>query len=355
MSFLASIETEIAAAAQGAPFDFDAVAARVFAHQYEHVAPYRQLCERQGVSPASVASWTDIPAVPTRAFRHADLASAPAEAVFRTSGTSDGPDARGRHLVPRLSLYEASALPTFRRFVRGDGANPRCLFLLPPPTLRPDSSLVHMCVAVAAESPAPAQWFVGRGGLEIDRLLDDLTAAAASGESILLAGPTAGFAQLFATERRFRLGPQSRVMDTGGAKGMTKALSRAGFLRACWAHLGVPGYFCINEYGMTELCSQRYDSALDDRLHGRSLAPRRLVAPTWMRTRVLDPDTLAALAPGETGLLCHYDLANAGSVAVVLTEDLGCTVGDDGIRVVGRVPGAVPRGCGQLLAQMASA
>jgi hypothetical protein len=77
-----------------------------------------------------------------------------------------------------------------------------------------------------------------------------------------------------------------------------------------------------------------------------------LVAPPWLRTRVLDPDTLAPVPPGTVGLLCHHDLANAGSVSVVLTEDLGHTVGDDGIAVVGRVPGATPRGCGLLLADI---
>ena len=144
-------------------------------------------------------------------------------------------------------------------------------------------------------------------------------------------------------------------MDTGGAKGLRRPLSRAGFFRECWAHLGVAGYSCVNEFGMTELCSQRYDSAFADRFHGRNLAPRRLLAPPWLRTRVLDPDTLAAVPPGATGLLCHHDLANAGSVSVVLTEDLGRTVGDDGIEIVGRVAGAMPRGCGLLLAELGPA
>src|SRR5262249_6113698 len=150
-----------------------------------------------------------------------------------------------------------------------------------------------------------------------------------------------------------RLGPASRVMDTGGAKGMPRPLSRPAFLRACWTRLGVAGYFSINEYGMTELCSQRYESVLRDRFAGRSLAPRRLVAPPWLRTRVLDPDTLAAVPPDTIGLLCHHDLANVGSVSVVLTDDLGHTVGDDGIAVVGRVPGATPRGGGRLRADTA--
>jgi hypothetical protein len=141
-------------------------------------------------------------------------------------------------------------------------------------------------------------------------------------------------------------------MDTGGAKGLRRPLSRAAFRRECWNRLGIAGYWCVNEYGMTELCSQRYDSPLDDRFHGRSLAPRRLVAPPWLRTRVLDPDTLTPVPSGAPGLLCHHDLANAGSVSVVLTEDIGRTVGDDGIEVLGRVSGAPPRGCGLLLADL---
>ena len=141
-------------------------------------------------------------------------------------------------------------------------------------------------------------------------------------------------------------------MDTGGQKGLARPVSRAAFLRSCWTALGIPAYLCVNEYGMTELCSQRYDSVLDDRFRGRSLEPRRLVAPPWLRTRVLDPDTLDVVSPGATGLLCHHDLANAGSVAMVLTEDLGRTIRDDGIEVLGRVPGAVPRGCGLLLAEL---
>ena len=351
-----SLEAELADAIRHAgdddAFPFEAWAARVFAHQFAHNAPYRAFCERRGVTPSGVASWEDVPPVPTAAFRHADLTTGPPEAVFRTSGTSGGAEARGRHLVPHLDLYRASAMAAFERFLLPDGARLPALFLLPPPSERPDSSLVRMCEWVGAEDGANAEWFAGPAGLHVERLGKRLREFEACGEAVLLAGPTAGFARLFAETSAVRLGPASRVMDTGGAKGMPRPLSRPGFLRACWTRLGVAGYFCVNEYGMTELCSQRYESVLRDRFAGRSLAPRRLVAPPWLRTRVLDPDTLAPVPPGTVGLLCHHDLANAGSVYVVLTEDLGRTVGDDGIAVVGRVPGATPRGCGQLLADM---
>jgi hypothetical protein len=353
VSFEAEVATALRVADAGeAPFDFEPWALRIFRHQFERVEPYRTFCERRGVTPATVTRWEDVPAVPARAFRTAELATAPGEAVFRTSGTTGGAEARGRHVVPYLALYRTAALSTFARFLLPDEGRLACLFLLPPPDERPDSSLVRMCAWVGDTLGASAEWFAGPSGLDVDRLAARLADLQSAGTAVLLAGPTAGFVRLFGTGAAFRLGPGSRLMDTGGQKGLDRPISRAGFLRACWTHLGIPTYYCVNEYGMTELCSQRYDSALRDRFDGRSLAPRRLVGPSWLRTRVLDPDTLAPVAGGTTGLLCHHDLANAGSVSVVLTEDLGRTVEDDGIELMGRVAGAMPRGCGLLLADL---
>ena len=353
-----SFEAEVAAAlrasiAPATPIDFDDWALRVFAHQFEHVPAFRSFCERRGVTPSTIARWDDVPAVPARVFRSVDLACGSPEAVFRTSGTTGGPEARGRHAIPLLDLYRASAIPTFERFLLPDGVSLPCLFLLPPPALRPESSLVHMCGWVGEAFGTSVEWLAGSTGLDVARLTTRLAELEATGEAVLLAGPTAGFVRLFDNGTRVRLGPGSRLMDTGGQKGLDRPISRAGFLRACWTHLGIPTYYCVNEYGMTELCSQRYDSVLRDRFDGRSLAPRRLVGPSWLRTRILDPDTLDPVGPGATGLLCHHDLANAGSVSVVLTEDLGRTIADDGIEILGRVAGAIPRGCGQLLTELA--
>ncbi len=355
-----SLESELAATlaahvGTGQPFPFEEWALRVFAHQHAENAPYRAFCDRRGVTPATVASWEDVPAVPTAAFRRVDLVCGTPQMILRTSGTTAGWEQRGRHLIPEPALYRAAALPAFARFMLPDRARLPFLLLVPSLEVRPDSSLVHMCEWVSREFGASAEWFLGADGLDLPRLLARLSDAHQRGEAVLVVGVTAAFARLFATCRErnlaFRLAPGSRIMDTGGQKGMDRPLSRAGFLRDCWSKLGIAGYYCINEYGMTELCSQRYDSVLDDRFHGRSLAPRRLVGPPWLRTRVLDPDTLRPVTPGELGLLCHHDLANAGSVSVVLTEDLGRAV-EDGIEVTGRVAGALPRGCGLLLADL---
>jgi hypothetical protein len=65
---------------------------------------------------------------------------------------------------------------------------------------------------------------------------------------------------------------------------------------------------------------------------------------------VLDPATLDPLGPGESGVLCHFDLANAGSAMAILTEDLGRIV-DGGLELRGRATGAELRGCSLTLAE----
>ena len=356
-----SLDAELAAVIEasghgGAAIDFASWAHRIFRRQYECNAPYRAFCDRRGVTPATVASWEDIPAVPTRAFRTTALACGPVEREFRTSGTTGGTDTRGRHLIPHLALYRASALGWFVPCVLPDATRLARLALLPPPAVRGDSSLVQMAQWVGDALCTTTEWFADAHGFGVEQLRDRLGVAVERGEAVLLFGPTVAFARLFAalrdSGRTLRLPPPSRLMDTGGSKGLVRPLSRGAFFREAYAWLGLASYFCVNEYGMTELCSQRYDSVLRDRFAGASLAPRRLVPPPWLRTRVLDPDTLRPAQAGEAGLLCHHDLANAGSVAVVLTEDIGRTVGDDGIEILGRVEGAVPRGCGSLLADL---
>jgi hypothetical protein len=75
---------------------------------------------------------------------------------------------------------------------------------------------------------------------------------------------------------------------------------------------------------MTELSSQFYEPTLREHLAGFPPGgPGRYEAPAWVRTRVLDPETLRPLPPGARGLLAHLDLANAWTVSAVLTEDIG--------------------------------
>jgi hypothetical protein len=345
----------IDAAARGVPpEDFDALALDVFAFQYENDPSFRQLCDRRGRAPGGVDRWSDIPAVPTAAFKALDLACAPPERIFLTSGTTRGGERRGRHLVPRLELYRRSALTHFRAMVLPDDARPTIVALLGSPETLPHSSLSQMVEWIRTDVAAgDGEYLVGPAGLDPAGAADHIAAIAALGRPVCLIGWRVAFTEVIAHCRRagrpLPLPADSRIVDTGGAKG-GRALSDAGFLAACWQVFSVPGYFCVNEYGMTELCSQLYDDVLLRRFAG-SNAPRRKLGPAWMRTRAVDPSSLAPLPDGTPGILCHLDLANAGSVLAVQTEDLG-VVEDGRVRLIGRLPGAEPRGCALALADL---
>jgi hypothetical protein len=336
---------------------FDALARTVFAFQYEASAPYRAFCERRRRTPATVARWQEIPALPTTAFKSVDLACGTPEKVFLTSGTTQGGARRGRHLVPRLELYRTGATAHFRRMVLPDRVAPRIVGLLGSPATLPDSSLTQMVEWLRIDvAGGDGEYLVDASGFDAARAADRIAELARDGRPLCLIGVRVLFTSLLdhcrAARRVLELPADSRIVDTGGAKG-GRTLSDAGFLAACWSVLGVAGYFCINEYGMTELCSQYYDDVLSTRFAGEN-RKRRKLGPAWLRTMAVDPATLAALPDGEPGLLCHFDLANAGSVLAVQTEDVGI-VEQGRVKLLGRAPGAEPRGCALALADLLAA
>jgi Acyl-protein synthetase, LuxE len=352
LAFIAATAADPAADAGGR--QFGELALRAFDVQYRANAPYRRFCDRRRVDPGSIRRWEDVPAVPTTAFKEIDLACGPAERVFVTSGTTRGPARRGRHLVPRLDIYRSSALAHFRRMVLPDDAKLRLVAALPGPDLLPQSSLTQMVEWIRTDTcGSRGEYLVDATGFEPARAADRIAAAIADGQPICLIGLRVLLTRLVEHcrlhGRVLRLPADSRIVDTGGPKG-GRALSDAGFLAAAWHVFGVAGYDCVNEYGMTELCSQFYDDSLRSRFDG-SNAPRRKLGAPWTRTHAVDPESLLRLPEGERGILCHFDLANAGSVIAVQTEDVGVVTGDR-FRLLGRLPGAEPRGCALALADL---
>ena len=330
--------------------EFDSLALRVFARNFEDVPPYAAYCRARGRTPRSVESWLEIPAVPTAAFRDLRLAAPgrPAEAVFRTSGTSRGPERRGAHHVADLALYRASLRSTFRAFLLPDDASLRVLSLMPRSTALPDSSLAFMIDDVmdafgaeGSEACADAE------GVRIAALDQAVERAVQEDRPVLLLGTSAAFIHwLDALAERgtsYPLPGGSRLMDTGGYKGRGRRVSEASLRDWYQRRLGLPAAACVNEYGMTELLSQRYDNSLRAR-HDGVERPAGKEGPGWLRSVAVDPETLEPVAPGETGILRHVDLANLDSVAAIQTEDLG-SVRDGVLTLEGRALGAPPRGC----------
>ncbi len=328
--------------------DFNALALQVFAYQFEHNLPYQHFCSARSHTPDTVTRWQDIPAVPTVAFKELDLTCGPPEKIFRTSGTTRGQEKRGRHLVPDLQLYHASALAHFSACLLPDNRRLPMLALIPTPDMRPDSSLTQMTEWVMAACGVEENaYFIDTAGIHLDAFTDAVAQVQKEGTPVCILAITSALVAFFdhceAAGQQFTLPGGSRIMDTGGNKGKGRMISRNGFLQSCWKYLKVAGYYCVNEYGMTEMASQFYDNVLYNRFR-RSNEPRYKIGPAWTRTLVVDPETLQEVPRGQTGILRHFDLANVGSVMAIQTDDLGYTVGD-GFEIVGRVPGAEARGC----------
>lgn len=333
---------------------FNALALRVFARNFDAVPAYAAYCRARDRTPETVDHWSAIPAVPTAAFKELTLRAAgmPTERVFRTSGTTRGRERRGEHHVADLDLYRASLRATFRAFLLPDDARLPFLSLMPPASALPDSSLAFMITDVMEAFGADGSAvFADAGGVDfaaLEAALESMLETSSSGGSpVLLLGTSAAFIhwldRLERAGRRFTLPAGSRLMDTGGHKGKGRELPPEA-LRDLYAdRLGIAGHACVNEYGMTEMLSQRYDDGLL-RHHAGDPAPSRKRGPGWLRTVAVDPETLEPVPAGVSGILRHIDLANLDSVAAIQTEDFGRMDGD-GLILEGRAVGAPPRGC----------
>jgi hypothetical protein len=327
---------------------FADLALALFAFQFARCVPYRRFCEARGRSPANVCRWQEIPAVPTGAFKELALASFPSERtahVFRTSGTEAA--ARGSLLLDTLDVYEASLCASFHRHVLPDLApGARMVFRVLAPSAREaaDSSLSHMFDTVIRDAGAPqsSHWIAG-GALDVPRALRELEVDAHSDSPVAVCGTAFAFVHLLEElERRglhVALPETARVMETGGFKGRSRSLPREDLYAWIEDRLGVPPARIVNQYGMTELGSQFYDSVLRE-----PSAARRKLAPPWTRVRILDPDGREERMPGEVGRIAILDLANTGSICALETADLGRCVGD-GFEVLGRDTDAEQRGC----------
>jgi len=342
---------------------FEALAIEVFRYQYDSVRPYRRYCEERGANPASVGRVDDIPAVSNVALKFADLASDDARSihgalVFLTSGTTQGHERRGRHVVPRPEIYRASALAHLRRMLFPDERRMAMLAMHPTADAMPESSLARMiswCVeefGVGASLAAASRERVDTGAA-----IRFLAKAEASGEPVCILGTTAAFATLFSElrrrDRKYRLAKGSRMMDTGGAKGQAMPLTAHQVIEAAGDLLAIAPAMVINEYGMTELCSQLYDATPLNSPGANDATERMKVPPPWLRVTARDPVTLMPVADGEIGLLTFFDLANVGSVSAVMTEDLGI-VEHGRVRVLGRGVAGEARGCALAIGQFSA-
>lgn len=318
------------------PSTRDALIEDLAAWQATRIAEYGRL-QRRGAWP---------PALPTDVFRYRRIAAYPEaldQRTFRSSGTTSFE--RSIHVYRDLSLYDRAAYAAARQMLFPDVETMRLVILAPHEDEAPDSSLAYMLSRFAEWFGSGRAWVWRNGVLDLEGMTEQLRCAEASGEPVALLGTSFAFvhAEDKLASRGFELPEKSRIMQTGGYKGRSRSVDPEILRGAIGARYGVPQPFIINEFGATELSSQLYETTLREHLDGTS-EPRRLWVPPWVRATPVDPDTLQPVEGDTVGILRVDDCANLDSVCCIQTADLAQRL-KDGIAVLGRAPGATPRGC----------
>jgi len=325
----------------------DALLCDLLSRQRRLVAPYARLCRHHGVSD-DTSNVDAYPALPTDVFRYARVATHEAAQdvrVFRTSGTTSG--ARGQHHLSDLGLYDTAARSFAKHALFPDVDRIRLVILAPRDDEAADSSLSYMLTRFVDWFGTSDSVFVFRQGqLDCELLARTLHDANTQQQSVALLGTSFAFvhAEDSLGSTRWKLPGASRLMQTGGFKGKSREVEPEQLRVDLSQRYGISEPWIVQEYGMTELCSQMYESTIVDTLRGRQNSPRRLIAPGWTRVTAVDPDTLSPVPDGETGIARIDDVANMDSVCSIQTADRIRLV-DDGFLLLGRAPGSTPRGC----------
>lgn len=336
-----SLTQKILAYMQNQQGDFNQLALETFAYQYQHCLPYQRYCQRLKKTPTEISMWKQVPAVSTEVFREFDLCTEPlseARYIFQTSGTSQ--EKKGTHYYHDLSLYDTAIRTCFLPAL-GFKDEAKILFrvLTPSFTQVSTSSLFYMFQQVLNwYGTSDSRFYFKENALDCAELADDLAKDSSEKRPVVLLGTAFSFVNfcdyLDAHQLSFQLPQNSKLLETGGLKGRTRAVSRSELYQLFSSRFGLDLKNCFSEYGMTELSSQCYSQANSPLFS----------SPPWMPIQLINPETGNEVKPGETGLVQFFDLANLTTVSAITTSDLARKQAH-GFELLGRAPKAVLRGC----------
>ena len=306
---------------------FEKTTLKVFRHQYDNNAVYRDFCTFLGRDKQNVKIIKDIPFLPIQFFKTHEVVSSSAtvQETFTSSGTTGA--ITSRHLVTDVQYYEQSFRQAFTQFY-GNIEDYAVLALLPSYLEREGSSLIYMIKDLTEGSNNPDSGFYLHN---YDALIEKLVTLDNSGQNVLLIGVT--YALLDLIERQnFQL-KNTIVMETGGMKGRRREMIREELHEVLCKGFGVSKIH--SEYGMTELLSQAY-----------SLGDGIFECPPYMDILIRDTeDALTYVDYGKTGGINVIDLANINSCSFIATQDLGKKYTNQCFEVLGRFDNSDIRGC----------
>jgi hypothetical protein len=319
---------------------FNNLALKVFYHQRAHNKNYRQYCESIGFK--ELTHWTEIPILTTELFKFVPLTcfnSDQATKIFHSSGSTSSDKSIHYLSSQELELYELSLWRTFSNaFNLNTEYKPSLFILTEKPSERENSSLIHMFKVVAEKLGYSENCFYYHNELlDWERLQMDFQHSVNKNTPCLIAGTAFSFVHLLDSPfRKIQLPSGSMLMETGGYKGKSRELSKEELYDQISSLFHIDKSSIVGQYGMSELCTQYYDSPIS----------RLKRATPWSRVRVLSTNDLSReVEVGEIGLLAHYDLANIDSCAFVLSGDLGIKKNFYEFDIIGRASQLKAKGC----------
>src|SRR2546428_2501625 len=107
--------------------------------------------------------------------------------MFLPSGPPRGQAQRGRHLVPPLQLYHASALAHFATCLLPDNRRLPMFALIPSPQALPTSSLTQMAEWVMNEfGTEGSAYFIDTAGVHLDAFTEAVARAQCEGTPVCI-------------------------------------------------------------------------------------------------------------------------------------------------------------------------
>ena len=341
---------------------FQKISLDIFQFQYKCNKAYKDYCDWCNIDINNINNWFDIPPIPVTAFKKSKLFVFDSyDDFFLTSGTTKGLENRGKHYYKDLDLYKKATLISFDDFVLNENPDNYNLYILGIPFENAiNSSLYYMIEKIANHffQNRYKYYYSNKNNKEVieyENAIDDLKKI---NSKVIIIGTTAALINLCDRIKnrnlKINLPKDSKIVDTGGVKGLDKELERHEILEIYQQFLNINNNNVINEYGMTELFSQYYSSNLiqstDDSDNKKDFG---LISSPWLKFRIVDPKTNQEVEDETRGIICHYDILNIHSVMAIMTGDIGYKKNGQ-LFLEGRATDADLRGCSLTISELSN-
>lgn len=306
------------------------MALEVYRYQRRFMPALRALAEVDGPRTESAESWRDLPLFPVELFKRVTVfGGGDVAREFRTRGTGTGDPGIVRHTQDGCTVASAAVRAAVAEMLPDRGCGRRILAMFADPRFSPGSDAAMAVATLLGDSDVPRSRFVGPADTgDFSSLVEELRSSEVAGPPLMIMAPAAellrALDRLSGVGMRFRLPPETLVVDIGGVVQSGALGAYATLTYASEQVLGVRAWQCVDVYKMVEFATPFLENTARDRVE----APRFKVAPPWTRVRAVDPVTRQGLPDGRVGLLAVVDLANLDRPLALLTDDIGLALPD---------------------------